>query len=267
MHHHLQDMQRSLDLFAPWLSRLDAMPAPLTLTPGWQDFRNNLPTELPRLGEAGAVYERIKTSLQHFKMQAQDAAVRDWCQKLDDDLTAAHMTVTPLLIGFQDLAEQANAAVNNMDFRFLFNEHRQLFHIGYTPSAERLDPNYYDLLASEARIASLIAIAKGDVPQSHWQHLGRPVTEVNGKQVLLSWSGSMFEYLMPPLFAKNYAGTFLSDSCYTALDAQVSYGQENKCPGASRSRATLPSISIKTTSTALLAYLTLDSNATCPMIW
>ena len=117
-----------------------------------------------------------------------------------------------------------------MDFRFLFNEHRQLFHIGYTPSAERLDPSYYDLLASESRIASLIAIAKGDVPQSHWQHLGRPVTEVNGKQVLLSWSGTMFEYLMPTLFAKNYAGTFLSDSCYAAIDAHRSYGQEQQVP-------------------------------------
>ena len=82
------------------------------------------------------------------------------------------MTVTPLLIGFHDLAELANTIVTGMDFRFLFDERRQLFHIGYTPNAERLDPSYYDLLASEARIASLIAIAKGDVPQSHWQHLG-----------------------------------------------------------------------------------------------
>ena len=153
-----------------------------------------------------------------------------WCQKLDDDLSSARMTVTPLLIGFQDLAEQANAAVTGMDFRFLFDERRQVFHIGYNASTEQLDPSYYDLLASEARIASLIAIAKGDVPQSHWQHLGRPVTKVNGKQVLLSWSGTMFEYLMPALFTKNYAGTFLSDSCYAALDAQVSYGQEQQVP-------------------------------------
>jgi cyclic beta-1,2-glucan synthetase len=105
-----------------------------------------------------------------------------------------------------------------------------VFHIGYNASAERLDPSFYDLLASEARIASLIAIAKGDVPQSHWQHLGRPVTQVNGKQVLLSWSGTMFEYLMPALFTKNYIGTFLSDSCYAALDAQISYGAEQRVP-------------------------------------
>ena len=119
------------------------------------------------------------------------------------------MTVTPLLIGFQDLAEQAKAVVMGMDFRFLFDERRQVFHIGYNAATEKLDGSYYDLLASEARIASLVAIAKGDVPQSHWLHLGRPVTKVNGNQVLLSWSGTMFEYLMPVLFTKIYEGTLL----------------------------------------------------------
>jgi cyclic beta-1,2-glucan synthetase len=223
MHHQLQDMQRSLDLFAPWLNRLDTLPI-------GQEFRDSLPTELPTLGQAGAIYDRIKIALNHCKAQASDEATREWCQKLDDDLTTARLTVTPLLIAFQDLAKQANAAVTNMDFCFLFDEHRQVFHIGYNASAERLDPSYYDLLASEARIASLIAIAKGDVPQSHWQHLGRPVTQINGRQVLLSWSGTMFEYLMPTLFAKNYDGTFLADSCNAALDAQVSYGQEQKVP-------------------------------------
>ncbi len=239
MYQHLQNMQRSLDLFAPWLKRLDAPTELIMQTPAWQDFRNTLLAERPTLGQADDAYERIKIALAHFKAQLLDDEVpdpvwnetaRDWCQNLEDDLSSAHLTITPLLIGFRDLAAQANAAITAMDFRFLFNEHRQLFHIGYTPSAERLDPSYYDLLASESRIASLIAIAKGDVPQSHWQHLGRPVTEINGKQVLLSWSGTMFEYLMPTLFAKNYAGTFLSDSCYAALDAQESYGQEQQVP-------------------------------------
>jgi len=225
MHHHLQDMQRSLDLFAPWLSRLDA---PFLQTPAGQEFCASLPTELPTLGQAGAVYSSIKTALKNFKTQ--DEAAREWCKKLDDDLSSAQMTVMPLLIGFQDLAKQANAIVAGMDFRFLFNERRQVFHIGYNASAEGLDPSYYDLLASEARIASLIAISKGDVPHSHWLHLGRPVTKIDGKQVLLSWSGTMFEYLMPTLFTKNYAGTFLSDSCYAALDAQVSYGLEKEVP-------------------------------------
>ena len=239
MYHHLQDMQRNLDLFAPWLKRLDTPTELMMQTPAWQEFRNRLLAERPTLGQATDAYERIKTDLEIFKNQLLDKEVpdpawndtaRDWCLNLENDLSSAQMTITPLLIGFQELASQADTTIIAMDFRFLFNEHRQLFHIGYTTSSERLDPSYYDLLASESRIASLIAIAKGDVPQSHWQHLGRPVTEVNGKQVLLSWSGTMFEYLMPTLFTKNYTGTFLLDSCYSALDAQKSYGKEKQSP-------------------------------------
>ena len=227
MHHHLQDMQRSLDLFAPWLSCLDA---PFLQTLVGQEFRASLPTELPTLVEAATVYDRIRTALNILKSQQKDDVTHEWCQKLEVDLSSARMMVTSLLIGFQDLATQADRAVNSMNFRFLFSERRQVFHIGYNASTEQLDPSYYDLLASEARIASLIAVAKGDVPHSHWQHLGRPVTKFNDKQVLLSWNGTMFEYFMPTLFIKNYVGTFLSDSCYVALEAQMSYGQEKEVP-------------------------------------
>jgi cyclic beta-1,2-glucan synthetase len=219
LHHSLQDMQRDLDLYGPWLGR-DIPP----------ELHDCLPVDMPTLGQANAVYESIKTALVHFKSHQQDEATRDWCQNFEDDLTAAQMAVDSLLIEFQGLADRSNAIVTGMNFRFLFSERRQVFHIGYNASTEKLDPSYYDLLASEARIASLIAIAKGNVPHSHWQHLGRPVTKVNGRQVLLSWSGTMFEYLMPALFTKNYSGTFLSDSCYVALEAQVNYGAEKKVP-------------------------------------
>jgi cyclic beta-1,2-glucan synthetase len=240
LHHHLQTMQRNIGLFAPWLGHLDRPPVMLLENPAaqaWQDFRDSLPNELPTLGQAAAVYDRIQIALRQFQAQLQlvpalwaTEVVRDWCQKLDEDLSSARMTVTPLLIGFRDLAEHAKAVVIGMDFRFLFDEHRQVFHIGYNAATEKLDNSYYDLLASEARIASLVAISKGDVPQSHWLHLGRPVTKVNGKQVLLSWSGTMFEYLMPVLFTKNYEGTFLSGSCFAALDAQIVYGHEKHVP-------------------------------------
>ncbi len=266
MHHQLEDMQRSLDLFAPWLSRLgggseadqdSGITPPFMQTPAWQELRNSLPIELPSLGQAAETYDHILTHLKTFQEKLKDevipapvrdevipAPVRDeatpsapldetvqaWCRKLKLDLLSARTAVTRLVDGFQDIAGKAETTITGMDFRFLFNERRQVFHIGYNASSEQLDPSYYDLLASEARVASLIAIAKGDVPQSHWQHLGRPVTKVNGKQVLLSWSGTMFEYLMPTLFTKNYAGTFLSDSCYAALEAQVCYGQDKKVP-------------------------------------
>jgi cyclic beta-1,2-glucan synthetase len=244
LHHQLQTMQRDVRSFAPWLDCLDGEGSPIqTLfaegpaAQSWRDFRDGLPKELPTLGQAAAVYDQIKTSLHQFQAQLllvpdlwASVAARDWYQKLDEDLASAGRTVVPLLTEFQDLAEQAKAIVLGMDFRFLFDERRQVFHIGYNAATEKLDDSYYDLLASEARLASLIAIAKGDVPQSHWLHLGRPITKVNGKQVLLSWSGTMFEYLMPVLFTNNYEGTFLSDSCFVALDAQISYGRKKHVP-------------------------------------
>ncbi len=100
-------------------------------------------------------------------------------------------------------SQRARSPSPRMNFRFLFDPERQIFSIGYRlADAEgpgRLDPSYYDLLASEARLASFVAIAKGEVPESHWFHLGRLVTSVEGTPTLLSWSATLFEYLMPLL--------------------------------------------------------------------
>ncbi len=136
-----------------------------------------------------------------------------------------------LLSDLAAAADQADTYVNEMEFNFLFDPHRQVFHIGYNLDNGRLDANYYDLLASEARIASLVAIAKGDVPQSHWLHLSRPLTRTeNGQEVLLSWSGTMFEYLMPPLLMRTYPATLLYQSAYATIDHQVAYGKRRNIP-------------------------------------
>lgn len=243
LQHQLINMQRNIKLLAPWLSGLNQPPRlfaqagnpPLQT---WQDFLDSLPAGSPTLGETALVYDGIKNALSQLQARLDDSPApaeqiqeaRYWCQKLDDDLVSARLRTETLLIGYRDLARQANGYVDAMDFRFLFDEQNHVFHIGYNATTGKLDTSYYDLLASEARIASLIAIGKGDVPQSHWLHLGRPVTRVNGKQVLLSWSGTMFEYLMPTLLSKIYAGTFLSDSCYAAIDAQINYAQQKHIP-------------------------------------
>ena len=117
-----------------------------------------------------------------------------------------------------------------MDFAFLFDSQRKLFHIGYNLSSGRLDPNYYDLLASEARLASLIAIAKRDVPQRHWLQMSRPFAWTRGEQVLLSWSGTMFEYLMPALLCRGYPGTLLYENCVAAVACQRSYAADRNVP-------------------------------------
>ena len=98
-----------------------------------------------------------------------------------------------------ELAVEARAMAMEMDFGFLLDPERKLLSIGYSVADRRLDPSCYDLLASEARLASLFAIAKGDVSTRHWFRLGRAATPVGSGSALISWSGSMFEYLMPSL--------------------------------------------------------------------
>ena len=95
---------------------------------------------------------------------------------------------------------------------------------------DALDASFYDLLASEARLASFVAIAKGDVPQHHWFHLGRLVTNVDGRATLMSWGGTMFEYLMPLLLMRSFPGTLLDQSCRASVRRQIEYGRGASVP-------------------------------------
>ncbi|MGE0756042.1 MAG: glucoamylase family protein [Pirellulaceae bacterium] len=117
-----------------------------------------------------------------------------------------------------------------MDFRFLFNPQRRLFAIGYNVEDERLDRSHYDLLCSEARLASYLAIAKGDVEARHWFQLSRSMTRIGGQFALLSWGGTMFEYLMPALFHKPYERSLLTESCQAAVARQREYGEQLGVP-------------------------------------
>jgi cyclic beta-1,2-glucan synthetase len=117
-----------------------------------------------------------------------------------------------------------------MDFTLLYDSSRELFSIGYNVSQHRLDSSCYDLLASEARLASYVAIALGQVEQNHWFRLGRSLTSAGGKPTLISWSGSMFEYLMPMLVMPTYENTLLDLSCKSAVARQVQYGRQIKVP-------------------------------------
>jgi len=143
-----------------------------------------------------------------------------------------------LSVGLRDLAPalaaRALRLADEMNFGFLLDPKRRLFAIGYRPAdaggAGRLDASFYDLLASEVRLASFIAIAKGDVPQVHWFHLGRSLTSVRGAPVLLSWSATLFEYLMPLLIMRTYPNTLLDESCQTAVRRQMDYAAARGVP-------------------------------------
>lgn len=128
------------------------------------------------------------------------------------------------------IAEEARKLFDEMDFRFLYDQGCRLFSIGYTVNEGRLDQSFYDLLASEARLASFIAVAKGEVPPSHWFRLGRTLIPVKNGAALVSWSGSMFEYLMPSLIMSSPCGTVLDQTCRSVVDRQISYGKEHGVP-------------------------------------
>jgi cyclic beta-1,2-glucan synthetase len=129
----------------------------------------------------------------------------------------------------ENLAERCSEQAA-MDFSFLYDAPRDLLSIGYNITDRRLDPSYYDLLASEARLASFILIAQDQVPQDHWFALGRKLTNIEGGMVLLSWSGSMFEYLMPILLMPTYGNTLLDQTYRAVVHRQIEYGGQRNVP-------------------------------------
>jgi cyclic beta-1,2-glucan glucanotransferase len=138
---------------------------------------------------------------------------------------------TELLRRTEALARSCDELVEAMDFHFLFDGGREMFVIGYNVSDGRSDNSFYDLLASESRLTSLIAIAKGDAPQTNWFRLGRQLTQIDGVgRALVSWTATMFEYLMPLIVTRNYAETLLNQTCKAVVARQIAYGREHGVP-------------------------------------
>ena len=117
-----------------------------------------------------------------------------------------------------------------VEYDFLYDKGRHLLTIGYNVSERRRDSGYYDLLASEARLCTFVAIAQGQLPQESWFALGRLLTATGGEPILLSWSGSMFEYLMPLLVMPTYEDTLLDRTCKAAVGRQIEYGKQRGVP-------------------------------------
>ncbi len=188
-------------------------------------------------GAAGPVVESARlldSYLRPLDPYAHDE-VMFWCDAVTRAISL--LVEPPPPVGPEEaaaVARRVRGLADGMNFRFLYDRHRRMFAIGYRlADAEgpgRLDGSFYDLLASEARLASFVAIVKGDVPQHHWFHLGRSLTGVHGTATLLSWSGSMFEYLMPNLLTRNFPGTLLDQSCRSAVHRQIVYGRRRGVP-------------------------------------
>jgi cyclic beta-1,2-glucan synthetase len=239
---HLEAMWRDIALCLPWEAPNATPPAVVVegcreLAEAWAAFERGLPAD-PVLGELPSACECASAGLSQLEKQldvvpddvAGLAEARAWARRLQAAIALAGDTARGMLSSLDALAERGQALFEAMDFAFLYDERRRLFYIGHDVTADRRDPHHYDLLASEARLASLVAIAKGDVPEEHWLQLGRPLSRVDGATTLLSWSGTMFEYLMPRLLLREAPDSLMGRACAAAVESQIVYAARRRVP-------------------------------------
>ncbi len=228
--------QRDIELLAPWASviALDA-----TLLAGSDIAEDGASPSgldtMPTLADLPQRCDRAIRLLTRRRAELSEEAASNGepLAKIDALIMACSGSaeaVTALKQRFAALRERTRRMFDVMAFDFLFNRDRQLFSIGYRVADSSLDPNCYDLLASEARLMSFVAIARGDVPTRHWFRLGRTLTPVGHGSTLVSWSGSMFEYLMPSLVMRVPRGSLLHQSNRFAVRRQIEYGAELGVP-------------------------------------
>ena len=212
--------QRDIDLLMPWAKVISASVSE-------DDKSLSSLNRMVTLSELPAHCEGALQRIPQFRAKNEKGV--NW-NLLADALAKSISAANLLNHRLSTLAKLATTMFDSMEFGFLFDRDRQLLSIGYRSADGSLDPNFYDLLASEARLASFIAIAKGDVPAKHWFRLGRTLTPINGGSALISWSGSMFEYLMPSLVMRAPSGSLLEQTNRLVVRRQEEYGEELGVP-------------------------------------
>jgi cyclic beta-1,2-glucan synthetase len=202
----------------------------------WEELLETLPThirliDIPAACQAGlTILSQLNIRLEATGVTGQGRSARSWCESLACKLDIASQASLECCQTLLDIRDRSERLFKEMDFGFLFAERRKLFPIGFDVDQGKIDSSFYDLLASEARLASLAAIAKGDVPHSHWLYLGRPMTRVEKGQALLSWNGSLFEYLLPGILVRYYPGTLLYQAAHAAIASHIHFGRQRGIP-------------------------------------
>ncbi len=217
-----QQCQRALaelEQLAPWLA--------LGPPPGTHERELHQRLEdIPTLADIARLEVTLAPVLEHERAKGGDA---EWLDQLRAAVALASERATERLTELHRLSAHAGE-LGDADYDLLYDRSRHLLAIGFNVVDRRLDAGYYDLLASEARLTSYVAIAHGKLPQEHWFHLGRLLTTSGGAPALLSWSGSMFEYLMPLLVMPTYARTLLDSTYHVAVARQIEFGRERGVP-------------------------------------
>ena len=155
---------------------------------------------------------------------------KEWLKQFSNTIEDCIVAYKQRINLTDDIVERLDVLYTEMDFSPLYDPQKKLFSIGFNIDLDQQSNSFYDLLASEARQASYISIAKGDVPSSHWNSLGRSLVDINHRTGLLSWTGTMFEYLMPSLIMPSYKHTMLDKTLHFAVKTQIDYGTQEKIP-------------------------------------
>ncbi|MFH0799880.1 MAG: glucoamylase family protein [Pseudomonadota bacterium] len=159
-----------------------------------------------------------------------ESSLRDWIVRIVGAFEKSKWLAGETLALIEKFLQSGREFEASINMRFLYNTDRRLFSVGYNVSEGRLDRAFYDLLASEARLGSFVAIARGDVPVEHWFAMGRPYGAIGRRRALLSWTGTMFEYLMPLLVQRAYANSLLDKATREAVAIQIAYGAKHSVP-------------------------------------
>jgi hypothetical protein len=185
--------------------------------------------ELLTVDEAADFCARLQA---RFESQARVASTarQVLALQLRDALPSAARNLNDLSVRLRGVAQQAERLAEETDFSFLINPGRRILSIGFDVKRQRVHESCYDMLASEARTATFLAIARGDIPQQSWFRLGRDFTYAFGTHALMSWTGTMFEYLMPALWMRRYPGTLLSDTLTGAVRVQQAFARSLGLP-------------------------------------
>ncbi len=178
----------------------------------------------------GSIINQLLPLTRAAQASASDPRIVQLSEKLCEALEAASLAISGLIEKEQTTKALLLQLINNMDFSFLYDEARALFTIGFNTEHARKDPSFYDLLASEARLLSFLAVARGEVPQKHWFSLGRSLASTVGGKALISWSGTMFEYLMPFIVMRDFPTTILGRTGRAVVSAQIDYGARQSAP-------------------------------------
>ncbi|HET6454097.1 MAG TPA: glucoamylase family protein, partial [Armatimonadota bacterium] len=170
--------------------------------------------------------------LQSIREEAPSAAAPlfEWLDRLMEAFAKSNWLAGEILGLGERLIHDVRELSESLNMRFLYDRERRLFSIGYNVSEGRLDRSYYDLLASEARLGSFIAIARGDIPVEHWFSMSRPYRAIGRRRVLLSWTGTLFEYLMPLIFQRSQGNSLLDKATREAVAIHIAYGRKRRVP-------------------------------------